>query len=123
LIEEAIERHIAGDGELDRLAKVLRAVRGVGPVVAATLIADLPELGRLSGKQIAALVGLAPTPTKAEKESGKPRAILGCGPTRLYELLTVNAIRSYKDGHIRRVFLYSQAYHGIKWRRVQGSTA
>ena len=75
-IEEAIERHIAGDGELDRLAKVLRAVRGVGPVVAATLIADLPELGRLSGKQIAALVGLAPTPTKAEKEKGKPKPVM-----------------------------------------------
>jgi transposase len=59
-IEEAIERHIASDGELDRLAKVLRTVRGVGPVVAATLIADLPELSRLGGKQIAALVGLAP---------------------------------------------------------------
>jgi len=66
-IEAAIERHIASDGELDRLAKALRAVRGVGPVVAATLIADLPELGRLSGKEIAALVGLAPH----THESGK----------------------------------------------------
>jgi transposase len=45
----------------------LRAVRGVGPVVAATLIVDLPELGHLSGKQIAALVGLAPH----THESGK----------------------------------------------------
>jgi transposase len=66
-IEVAIERHIARDGELDRLAKALRAVRGVGPVVAAALIADLPELGRLSGKQIASLVGLAPH----THESGK----------------------------------------------------
>jgi transposase len=66
-IEEAIERHIAGDGALDRLAQALRSVRGVGPVVAATLIADLPELGHLSGKQIAALVGLAPQ----THESGK----------------------------------------------------
>src|SRR6185437_13224438 len=48
-IEEAIERPIAGDGGLDRLAKALRGVRGVGPVVAATLVADLPELGRLTG--------------------------------------------------------------------------
>ena len=54
-------------GSSIRLAKVLRAVRGVGPVVAATLIADLLELGRLSGKQIAALVGLAPH----THESGK----------------------------------------------------
>jgi transposase len=66
-IEEAIERHIAGDGELNRLAKALRRVRGVGPVVAATLVADLPELGHLTGKQIAALVGLAPH----TRESGK----------------------------------------------------
>lgn len=66
-IEEAIERHIASDGELDRLAKALRGVRGVGPLVAATLIADLPEIGCLSGKQIAALVGLAPH----THESGK----------------------------------------------------
>lgn len=39
---------------------LLRSVPGVGPVVATTLIADLPELGRLNRKQIAALVGVAP---------------------------------------------------------------
>ena len=68
-IEEAIERHIASDGELDRLAKALRAVRGVGPVVAATMVADLPELGRLTGKQIAALVGLAPQTNQSGKRT------------------------------------------------------
>ena len=68
-IEEAIERHIASDGELDRLAKALRGVRGVGPLVAATLVADLPELGRLTGKQIAALVGLAPQTHESGKKS------------------------------------------------------
>ncbi len=72
-IEEAIERHIAGDGELDRLAKALRGVRGVGPVVAATLVADLPELGRLTGKQIAALVGLAPHTHESGKKPAKPK--------------------------------------------------
>jgi len=51
------------------LAKALRAVRGVGPVVAATLIADLPELGRLTGKRIAALVGLAPQTHESGKRS------------------------------------------------------
>jgi transposase len=39
---------------------LLRTVKGVGPVLAMTLLADLPELGRLSRKEIAALVGLAP---------------------------------------------------------------
>jgi transposase len=39
---------------------LLQGVPGVGPVVALTLVADLPELGRLSHAQIAALVGVAP---------------------------------------------------------------
>lgn len=39
---------------------LLQSVPGVGPVLATTLIADLPELGRLDRKQIAALVGVAP---------------------------------------------------------------
>jgi len=41
-------------------AKVLRSVPGVGPIVTATLIARLPELGSLNCKQVAALVGVAP---------------------------------------------------------------
>jgi transposase len=39
---------------------LLQRVPGIGPVVATTLIAELPELGRLNRKQIAALVGVAP---------------------------------------------------------------
>ncbi len=39
---------------------LLKTVPGVGRVVAATLLAELPELGRLNRKQIAALVGVAP---------------------------------------------------------------
>ncbi len=39
---------------------LLRSVPGVGPVVSLTLVADWPELGRLSDPQIAALVGVAP---------------------------------------------------------------
>ncbi len=39
---------------------LLRSVPGIGPNTAAVLIADLPELGRLSRREIAALVGVAP---------------------------------------------------------------
>ena len=49
-----VERHFA---ELDRL---LQSAAGIGPVMSATLIAELPELGRLDRRQIAALVGVAP---------------------------------------------------------------
>lgn len=44
-------------GELDKL---LRSASGIGPIASATLIAELPELGRLNRRQIAALVGVAP---------------------------------------------------------------
>jgi len=50
--------------------ELLRSVPGVGDVVARTLIADLPELGQLDRKQIAALVGVAPL----NRDSGKMRA-------------------------------------------------
>ena len=43
--------------ELDTL---LRSVSGIGPIASATLIAELPELGRLNRRQVAALVGVAP---------------------------------------------------------------
>jgi len=46
-----------------------RSTPGVGPVLSATLLADLPELGTVSHKQIAALVGLAPL----NQDSGKKR--------------------------------------------------
>ncbi len=39
---------------------LLQSVPGIGPVLATTLIAELPELGKLNRKQIAALVGVAP---------------------------------------------------------------
>lgn len=50
---------------------IIRSVPGVGPVLSATLIANLPELGTLSRKRIAALVGVAPL----NRDSGKMRGI------------------------------------------------
>ena len=48
---------------------LLRGVPGVGRVLATTLLADLPELGRLNRREIAALVGVAPL----NRDSGKHR--------------------------------------------------
>lgn len=66
-IEQALKAHIAADSELAARAEMLDSVKGVGPVTIYTLLGDLPELGRLSGKEITALVGLAPR----TRESGK----------------------------------------------------
>lgn len=55
-----IAARIAADPVLTRRYAVLVSIPGVGPTVAATLIADLPELGRLDRHAIACLAGLAP---------------------------------------------------------------
>jgi transposase len=50
-------------------ARLMRSLKGIGPITAATLIADLPELGSLSRGQVARLTGLAPI----NQDSGKSR--------------------------------------------------
>lgn len=55
------------------LDKLLRSARGVGPVASATLIADLPELGKLNRREIAALVGVAPMANDSGNSRGRRR--------------------------------------------------
>lgn len=90
-IEAAMERHIASKRSLRSLADLLQTLTGVGPVTAMTLLADLPELGILDNKKIAAHVGLAP----CNRESGKWRgyARTGHGKASVRRVL-FNAARS-----------------------------
>lgn len=55
---------------------LLRGVPGVGPVVSRTLLTEVPELGTLSGRRVAALVGVAPVARDSGRKSGA-RAIAG----------------------------------------------
>jgi transposase len=59
-IDARMRAIIEADPELAETDRRLQTVPGVGPIVVATLIAELPELGRLDRRSIAALVGLAP---------------------------------------------------------------
>jgi transposase len=86
-VQRGIEQHIAWlrkqiadvDDELDGAIRgsavwrekddLLRSAPGVGPVVSRTLLAELPELGQLNRKKIAALVGVAPM----NRDSGSKR--------------------------------------------------
>lgn len=60
-------------GKLDAL---LRSTKGIGPVASATLIAELPELGKLNRRQIAALVGVAPMANDSGNSKGR-RSVKG----------------------------------------------
>jgi transposase len=58
--DREIDHLIRQSEELERAARRLRSIPGIGPVAATTLIALMPELGALSSKAIAAMAGLAP---------------------------------------------------------------
>ena len=58
--DAAIAQLIAADAPLQAKADRLDAIPGVGPITAATVLAELPELGQLSDAAAAALVGVAP---------------------------------------------------------------
>ncbi len=75
-------------------ARLLRSVKGVGPVLTTTLLAQLPELGTLNRKEIAALVGVAPLNRDSGAWHGKRRCWGGRAAVRavLY-MATLSAVR------------------------------
>lgn len=76
-VDRAIAERIANSANSET-SRRLQTFCGVGPAIAETLIADVPELGHLSGKKIAALCGLAPH----TRESGNQRGHASTGHGR-----------------------------------------
>jgi len=76
------------------LDALLQSAKGIGPVASATIIAELPELGRLSRRQVAALVGVAPYARESGVWRGRRRIAGGRGQLRrtLY-MATLTAAR------------------------------
>lgn len=69
-ISEEIQEILKTDEVLKNQQQILCSMKGIGEITSQTLIIDLPELGQLSRKEIAALVGVAPM----NQESGKKRS-------------------------------------------------
>ena len=90
-IQAAIDLHIESRPALREMAGHLQSLKGIGPVSTATLLGELPELGRLSGKEIASLVGLAPRTAMSGKTAF--RASIGHGRPAVRAVL-FNAARS-----------------------------
>lgn len=72
-LDERIETLLAKDQELRQRAAILRSIPGFGPVLSANLIGQMPELGVLNEKEVAALVGLAPINCESGKYKGHRR--------------------------------------------------
>jgi transposase len=93
-IEKAIARLIESDDDWRVKRDVIESAPGLGSVTSSTLVAELPELGRLNRKEIASLVGLAPFNHDSGCFRGQRRIRGGRGPVRtvLY-MATLSAIR------------------------------
>jgi transposase len=111
-VRPRIDRHLAWlEAELDELDRELRQqvehspvwranddllqrVKGVGPVLSLTLVADLPELGKLTRQAIAKLVGVAPLNDDSGKRGGRRHCWGGRASVRavLY-MATLSAVR------------------------------
>jgi transposase len=81
---------------------LLQSVPGVGPVLATTLIAELPELGRLNRKQIAALVGVAPL--NCESGLMRGRRIIWGGRARVRAALWMGTLVAVQRNPAIRAF-------------------
>lgn len=94
-VEAEIEAFLHANMHLAEAYLRLKGVPGIGPITAATLVADLPELGSRDRRQIASLVGLAPHPRDSGACRGK-RTIWG-GRKHIRDLMfsaAVSIIRS-----------------------------
>jgi transposase len=99
-IDEAMRASPAWREKEDLLA----SVPGVGPVIARTLIAELPELGRLTRKQIAALAGLAPWTRQSGAWRGK--SFIGGGRTAARTALFQGAMVASRHNPVLKSFFH-----------------
>ena len=104
-LNEEYQKALQSGSELSRRAALYQSVQGVGILTAATLAADLPELGQGDGKNLTSLVGLAPWARDSGRQRGYRAIRGGRGAVRraLY-LATLSLIRS-KNSALARFYL------------------
>ena len=108
----ALDRH----AHLSQTVSLYRSVPGVGELTAASLVAYLPELGKLEGKALTALVGLAPWSRDSGAQRGYRSIRGGRGAVRrvLY-LAALSAIRHNEE--------LGRFYYGLRKRGKAGKVA
>ena len=80
--DQRISQAVAVDEKNARKIEILQSVKGVGPVSVSTLVAELPELGKLNRGQIAKLVGVAPMNNDSGQKMGKRKTSGGRSSVR-----------------------------------------
>jgi len=101
-IEKELADLVESDSQLQCRSCTLQTTPGVGAVTATTLVAELPELGRLSRGQISALVGVAPFNRDSGKFHGR-RAIWG-GRAQVRSVLYMATLTARRVNPVIRAF-------------------
>jgi transposase len=96
-VEALLQAELLAAADGAARSQLLQTIPGVGPAVSMTLLADLPELGRLDRKAVASLAGLAPHPNQSGTRSSQAHISGGrpCVRAALY-MAAVNAARTDK---------------------------
>lgn len=93
-LDAQLAKLLREDTQNQRTIEILESVKGVGPVTISTVIAELPELGKLNRGEIATLVGVAPINRDSGQKSGKRFIGGGRGQVRrVLSMATIVAIR------------------------------
>lgn len=101
-IDTSIAKCISASKDLRDRAALLRTAPGVGPVSATALIAEMPELGTLTPRQVAALAGLAPMARDSGVRTGKRR--IGGGRKSLRDVLYMAGLSAARNDPSLRAF-------------------
>lgn len=72
-MDRELDKHVEAETEWRDKRDIMLSMPGIGPIVVNTLMGDLPELGQLTQKQVAALTGVAPYNRDSGKLRGKRR--------------------------------------------------
>jgi transposase len=101
-VDAEIDDSVRGSPVWREKEDLLASVPGVGPIIARTLIAELPELGQLGRKQIAALAGLAPFTRQSGQWRG--RSFIGGGRSAVRTVLFMGAMVAKRWNPVLKAF-------------------
>jgi transposase len=101
-VDKLIDAHIDQDPDLRQKSERLQQMKGVGRVLAATLLAYIPELGKIESAQLSALIGVAPYP-KDSGTASAPRHVRG-GRYQVRHVLYMAAIAAARFNPILAAF-------------------
>jgi transposase len=102
VLDEGIDESVRGSPAWCEKEDLLKSVPGVGNVTARTLLAELPELGTLSRREVASLAGLAPWTRQSGKWRGK--SFTGGGRTAARTSLFMAALVAARHNPVLKAF-------------------